>query len=128
MNNNNQIVNFIRKFTFTNEIGIVGLFQGFQVDGFVFREVVKVQMFQQQLHLPGRQRFAQKVADFFNFSAEVLHFTVISQLIHIKFQTNFSSLLLSCPRRRGKERWGDLFWPIPPEDEGRTASNTLENE
>ena len=48
-----------------------------EVDGGVFRNAIKVQMFGQQLQLLLRKSFAQEVADFFNFAAEVLlHQTV----------------------------------------------------
>ena len=43
-----------------------------EVDGGVFRNAIKVQMFGQQLQLLLRKSFAQEVADFFNFAAEVL--------------------------------------------------------
>ena len=68
----------VARFAFADEVaGVVGeslLFGRFVVDGPVFREVVKVEVFQQRLDLLLRQSFAQKGADFVDFPAQVLRF------------------------------------------------------
>ena len=63
-------------FTFTDEFArfLAFAFAFQEVDGAVFYNAVKAQMFGQQFQLLIRKTFSQKFANFFNFAAEVLPF------------------------------------------------------